>query len=152
MPGPYCSSAQLLQYGSDVVQVPIGNLPVLWTRQAGNAVTLGWVNLASKMATFAYSATFLDGSDQAMPWNLSQSLYELAGLGGGFGDYKREWFDRFNVCDRMTKEEFAVLTIQGVPQAVGANASAVGGANFGQVCAVTEIRRRNRHGWGNWRW
>ena len=48
-------------------------------------VDLAYEHLQSYISEAGYSGSQMAASDQAVKWNLSQGLYELAGLAGGWG-------------------------------------------------------------------
>lgn len=136
----WTTGADLLQWIADTLKVATADLPAAWTRQASAAVDLGYANLIGYIAGLGYSAAQLAGTvDQGAAWNLSQGIYELAGLAGGFADYKTEWFERFDLVARWEKgERKCVLTSGGVPIAPDGT-SDIGGIGYGRTDAVEQL-------------
>lgn len=145
----WTSGAALLQWTADTLKVAVADLPALWTSNADAAVEKAYQDLLAFVGTAGYSGSQMSGSDQAVSWNLSQGLYEMAGFGKGFGDYSQEAFDRFDVISRLKEQESFTLTVDGEPIAPDGT-SAVGGVAHGTNDAVAAYRRRFRRGLPNW--
>lgn len=126
----WTTGSDLLLFAADTLRKSVSELPDSWARQADVAVELAYVTLLSTLATSGYSAEQIARSDQATTWNQFQGLYELAGLAGGFGNYPREWFERFNIAERLKSLEKIALTRGGVPIAPDGS-SDVGGFAHG---------------------
>lgn len=145
----WTTGPDLLQYAADQLAVDIAALPDKWARQAAAAVNIAYTNLVAYIAELGYSAGQIVTFDNAADLNLAQGLYELAGLGAGYGDYPREWFDRFDLVTQWTeRKRRCVLISQGVPLAPDGS-SAIGGISSGTTDAVSqtahEYDRRNHH-------
>lgn len=147
MPGPWITSASLLQYAADVLHVPVANLPPEWADFSVNAAQLGYDNVVAYLAGLGYSAAQLSQPpDQGADWNLTQGLYELAGMGGGFATYERAWFDRFDLVKQWKEgTRMCVPLYAGVPTGPDGT-SAIGGVAHGCVQAAEHGLNR---GWRN---
>ncbi len=153
----WCTSSQLLQWIADTLKVDEADLPTLWTRNAQAAVDSAYETLLKALAGTSYSGTQLSTSDQAENLNLQQGLFALAGFGGGFGEYKAEFFDRFNVAKDIMEQwkgGLFALTKDGDPIAPDLT-SAVGGIRFGNAAGLPTIQQARcrffrNDPWGRW--
>jgi hypothetical protein len=146
----WTTTAALLEWTADVLKVDEADLPALWTRNAAAAVQSAYEDLLAVLGNTSYSGTQISTSDQAENWNLQQGLFALAGLGGGFGDYKSEFFDRFNVVAQLAeslKSGGFSLTSAGVPIAPDGT-SAVGGIRYGNGSGISAAQAQCRF-WGS---
>ncbi len=153
----WATSAELLSWTADVLKVAEADLPALWTANAARSIESAYQNLLGVLSATGYSGDQLADSDQAEEWNLQQGLYEMAGFGGGFGDYNQEALSRFNVVEDIRnqwKEGLFALTNGGSPIKPD-NTSEVGGIRFGTTSigpTAAQVRCRFYRGdpWGRW--
>ncbi len=137
----WTTSAAMLTYAANELKVLQSVLPPLWTDISADAVDQGYDQLVTYICSMGYSAGQLAAPpDQGAAWNLSQGLYLLGGFGGGFADYPREWFDRFNVVKQLDEGGGWALIFGGVPLPPDGS-SEVGGIRHGQITSVAQTAR-----------
>jgi len=132
------TGADVLTYAGAILKVDVADLPPLWTTISTQAAAQGQADILGVMALKGYSGAQLDSWDQSFPFGLTQSLFRLGSMGGGYGDYKAEWFDQFDLCDIKGGGKsgflvnFGVVFSSNVVVSPDIN-SPVGGVGFGGI-------------------
>lgn len=128
----WITGADLLTYAASVLKVDEADLPALWTTISGLAANQGYADIVAVMANKGYPVSVIDTWDEGESLNYTQGLYRLGSLGGGYGDYKADWFKQFDLCDKDgILERAGVIVADGV--AVASGGSAVGGIRYGRT-------------------
>lgn len=150
----WITGADLLTYAASVLKVAEADLPALWTTISGQAAAQGQADICGVMRIKGYTQAVLDTWDERETLNLTQGLYRIGSLGGGYGDYKPEWFKQFDLCEKDgILDRAGVVVVDG--EVVAPAGSEVGGVSHGCVtqvrrsrCAFDNIRNRWPADWG----
>ncbi len=136
----WITGAELLSYAGATLKVAVADLPTLWTTISGQAAALGQADITGVMTTKGYTPDVLDEWDERVALALSQGLYRLGAMGGGYGDYDKEWFKQFDLCAKDgILVNFGVVIIDNVATAPAG--STVGGVMHGSNTSGSLARR-----------
>jgi len=137
VPGPYIDTTDLLTFVAGTLHVTVATLPAEFTTMAGSAITIGYSDLLTVYLDAAYTIAQIDASDTIVGQSLSQSLFRLGFMAGGFGDYPPGYFKEFDLREALSK----TLAVSSAGVAVAPGPSAIGGISHGRNSAVDHDKR-----------